>query len=67
MDDDKREHMAKIGRQGGLTHKEKGPDYFRELGRRGGAKTRELMQDEDFRNDHIRRSRLGKEFGVRSS
>lgn len=59
------EHMRQIGRQGGLVHREKGPNYYRELGRRGGQATKTKMEDEDFREEHARRSRLGKEFGVR--
>lgn len=43
----------------------KNPDFFREAGARGGQKFKELMQDEDFRADHIRRSRLGKQFGLK--
>jgi len=52
------------GRLGGLFHKEKDPDYFKKLGKRGGKVFAKKMQDPDFRDDHIRRSRLGKEFGV---
>lgn len=58
------EHLRSIASKGGKSHLARDPDYFRKLGARGGAKFRERMEDEDFRKEHIRRSRLGKEFGV---
>lgn len=65
MDDATRAYMAEIGRKGGLSHKKKGKNYYKNLGKRGGKAFAEKMQDPDFRDDHIRRSRLGKEFGVK--
>lgn len=58
-------HIRNYSAIGGKSHLERDPDYFRKLGKRGAAKFRERMQDEDFRAEFIRRARLGKEFGVK--
>jgi hypothetical protein len=50
-----------IGSLGGKVHLEKAPEYFRDLGRRGAAAFKRKMQDEDFRENHIRLSREGRE------
>lgn len=39
------------------------PD-FQAMGRLGGEAHRRRMEDPDYREQHIRRSRMGKEFGV---
>lgn len=55
------EHMAYIGREGGMRHTS---EHMRTIGQKGAQSFKEKMQDEDFRREFIRRSRMGKEFGV---
>lgn len=58
------EKRREIGRLGGLKHSR---EHMRTIGARGGEVTTERMHDEAFRNEHIRRSRMGKEFGFPKS
>lgn len=60
-------YLAEIGSRGGRAHRQADPDYFKKLGARGGKKFKELMQDEDYRAEHRRRSRLGSQFGVKQN
>ena len=62
-----REHMRKIGRAGGNSHKERADadTYYKNLAKRGGKRFSELMEDEDYREAYKRRVRLAREFGVK--
>lgn len=61
MNNRARDYFASIGATNVVEMLDKDPDYFRRNGAKGGAKTKALFQDEEFRAEHARRMKAARE------